>query len=95
MPYSAWGAELSRSYEGRSRVTLVREGFTFVGTLAALLLQYAYSGGETGGTDQALSAFAMVMAVALRWPPWRRWRWRRSRMIARASGCRFAMGSGR
>ncbi len=65
VPYSAWGAELSRSYDGRSRVTLVREGFTFVGTLAALLLQYAYSGGETGGTDRALSAFAMVMAVAL------------------------------
>ncbi len=65
VPYAAWGAELSRSYEGRSRVTLVREGFTFVGTLAALLLQYAYSGGETNGTDRALSAFAMTMAVAL------------------------------
>ncbi len=65
VPYSAWGAELSRSYEGRSRVTLVREGFTFVGTLAALLLQYAFSGGESAGTDRALAAFAITMAVAL------------------------------
>ncbi len=37
VPYYAWGAELSPSYDGRNRVTLVREGFAFVGTLAALI----------------------------------------------------------
>ena len=65
VPYAAWGAELSRSYAGRNRVTLFREGFTFVGTLAALLLQYAFSGEGGGGVDSALRAFALTMLVAL------------------------------
>ncbi len=36
IPYAAWGAELSRSYAGRNRVTAFREAFTVVGTLLAL-----------------------------------------------------------
>jgi GPH family glycoside/pentoside/hexuronide:cation symporter len=35
IPYLAWGAALSGSYQGRVRVTSVREGFTLLGILAA------------------------------------------------------------
>ena len=35
IPYLAWGAALSDDYQGRARVTSVREGFTLLGILAA------------------------------------------------------------
>jgi Na+/melibiose symporter-like transporter len=35
IPYLAWGAALSGDYQGRARVTSVREGFTLLGILAA------------------------------------------------------------
>jgi glycoside/pentoside/hexuronide:cation symporter, GPH family len=35
IPYLAWGATLSGDYQGRARVTSVREGFTLLGILAA------------------------------------------------------------
>ena len=38
VPYAAWGAELSRSYEGRNRIVAWREGFTVTGTLIALCM---------------------------------------------------------
>jgi glycoside/pentoside/hexuronide:cation symporter, GPH family len=38
VPYSAWGAELSADYEGRSRVAAYRETAVFIGTLAALVV---------------------------------------------------------
>jgi glycoside/pentoside/hexuronide:cation symporter, GPH family len=67
VPFNAWGAELSPSYEGRNRVTVVREGFAFVGTLLALILQYVVSAGETTavGLERTLDAFALIMIVAL------------------------------
>jgi glycoside/pentoside/hexuronide:cation symporter, GPH family len=35
IPYMTWGAELSNSYKGRTRVTATREGFTLAGIIVA------------------------------------------------------------
>jgi glycoside/pentoside/hexuronide:cation symporter, GPH family len=37
IPYGAWGAELSRSYAGRNRVTAYREALTVAGALLAIV----------------------------------------------------------
>jgi glycoside/pentoside/hexuronide:cation symporter, GPH family len=60
VPFGAWGAELSASYAGRNRVSYVREGFAFVGTLAALVLQYVL-----GDIEATLEFFAKFIVVAL------------------------------
>jgi glycoside/pentoside/hexuronide:cation symporter, GPH family len=60
VPFAAWGAELSPSYNGRNRVSYVREGFAFVGTLAALILQFAI-----GEIEATLDFFARFIAIAL------------------------------
>ncbi len=67
VPFNAWGAELSPSYEGRNRVTVFREGFAFVGTLAALIIQYVVSDGQSTavGLERTLDIFALIMIVAL------------------------------
>jgi glycoside/pentoside/hexuronide:cation symporter, GPH family len=67
VPFNAWGAELSPSYEGRNRVTVVRESFAFVGTLAALIAQYVLSDGQSTavGLEKTLDFFALVMVFAL------------------------------
>jgi len=67
VPYNAWGAELSPSYAGRNRVTVFREGFAFVGTLAALILQFIVSAGQSTavGLELTLDAFALIMVTAL------------------------------
>jgi glycoside/pentoside/hexuronide:cation symporter, GPH family len=67
VPFNAWGAELSPSYDGRNRVTVFREGFAFVGTLAALIIQYVVSEGQSTavGLERTLDVFALIMVVAL------------------------------
>ncbi|MGL5136125.1 MAG: MFS transporter [Beijerinckiaceae bacterium] len=67
VPYNAWGAELSPSYEGRTRVVTTREAFAFIGTLAALILQFVFSDAESParGLERTLDAFALVMAIGL------------------------------
>jgi glycoside/pentoside/hexuronide:cation symporter, GPH family len=67
VPFNAWGAELSPSYEGRNRVTVFREGFAFVGTLAALIIQYIVSDGQSTavGLEKTLDIFALIMIFAL------------------------------
>jgi glycoside/pentoside/hexuronide:cation symporter, GPH family len=67
VPYYAWGAELSPSYDGRNRVTVVREGFAFLGTLSALILNYVISDGlePIAGAAATLEAFALIIAIAL------------------------------
>jgi Na+/melibiose symporter-like transporter len=64
VPYSAWGAELSRSYEGRTRVAAFRETGTVLGTLAALLIPAIVQirGGTTG---EGLAALAIAIAIFL------------------------------
>jgi Na+/melibiose symporter-like transporter len=64
VPYQAWGAELSRSYEGRTRVSAFRESMTVVGTLCALLLPASVQ--MAGGTSrEGLAALALFIAVVL------------------------------
>jgi glycoside/pentoside/hexuronide:cation symporter, GPH family len=67
VPFNAWGAELSPSYEGRNRVVVIREGFAFVGTLAALILNYLLSDGlePLPGAARTLEAFAQFLVIAL------------------------------
>jgi Na+/melibiose symporter-like transporter len=67
VPYNAWGAELSPSYDGRTRVVTTREAFAFVGTLAALIMQFVFSNAEspTLGLERTLDAFALIMAIGL------------------------------
>ncbi len=60
VPYYAWGAEMSPSYEGRNRITAVREGLAFVGTLAAIILQYIL-----GDAQRTLTFFGQFLAIAL------------------------------
>ena len=65
IPYGAWGAELSRSYAGRNRVTAFREAFTVVGTLIALAAPAVLPAFGVEGERAVLPAFAVVLAVLL------------------------------
>ncbi len=63
VPYQAWGAELSRSYEGRTRVAAFREAMTVTGTLLALVVP-AVVQQQTGDARTGLAAMAVILAVA-------------------------------
>ena len=61
LPYSAWGAELSPDYHGRSRIAASRELFVVLGTLLAAALPVAF--GEDRG--RALEALFWILLLAL------------------------------
>lgn len=64
LPYTAWGAELSGDYRGRTLVSAVREAATLIGTLVAIILPFALTMGkasEVGG----LAALAVFLVIAL------------------------------
>ncbi len=65
VPYAAWGAELSRTYEGRNRVVSWREALTVTGTLLALVMPALMP--AFGIADQAgiLRAIAILIVVLL------------------------------
>ncbi|NNL84204.1 MAG: MFS transporter [Myxococcales bacterium] len=66
LPYHAWGAELSPDYRERSRVTGWREGFGYVGLIAALAIPlYVAFGLEMPGPRNALFGIAVAVVVAL------------------------------
>ncbi len=65
VPYSAWGAELSRSYGGRTRVAAYREAFTVVGTLLALAAPALLPLVGATGERAALGAFAVAVAIGV------------------------------
>ncbi len=60
VPFTAWGAELSTTYEGRNRVSAWRETVTFLGTLVALSAQAIF-----GDTATTLAFFALFIAIGL------------------------------
>jgi Na+/melibiose symporter-like transporter len=64
VPYGAWGAELSRSYGGRTRVAAFRETGTVLGTLAALLIP-AIIQLRGGTTAEGLAVLAIAIAIFL------------------------------
>ena len=61
LPYSAWGAELTVDYHGRSRVSAAREDFVVVGTILAAGLPAAF-GGDRG---RALEMLFWILLVSL------------------------------
>jgi Na+/melibiose symporter-like transporter len=63
VPYQAWGSELSRSYEGRTRVAAFREAMTVTGTLLALVVP-ALVQQQTGDSRAGLAAMALFIAIA-------------------------------
>jgi Na+/melibiose symporter-like transporter len=60
LPYAAWGAELSRDYHERSRITSLREGFVIAGILLAAGLPVLL-GIEAGAPGAILAALAWSM----------------------------------
>jgi Na+/melibiose symporter-like transporter len=57
LPLNAWGAEMSDDYNERTRLVGWREGFTLIGTIAAL--------GVTALHDEPLEAIAWLVFIAL------------------------------
>jgi len=64
LPYTAWGAELSTDYRGRSVVSAFREGATLIGTVVAVVLPFAVGLDDTGGFH-GLAAVAVLTIVLL------------------------------
>lgn len=62
--YAAWGAELSGSYHGRSRVASFREGFVLAGTMAAAATP-AVVAALGGKPSAALLVIALFVAIGL------------------------------
>jgi GPH family glycoside/pentoside/hexuronide:cation symporter len=66
IPYRAWGAELSKDYRERSRVTGWREGFGYIGLIAALVIPlFMFFGLELSGPRNALYGIAVAVAFSL------------------------------
>ena len=64
LPYTAWGAELSTDYRGRSVVSAFREGATLVGTLVAVVLPFAVGLDNIDGLH-GLAAVAVLTILLL------------------------------
>lgn len=65
VPYNAWGAELSTTYAGRSRIAAWRETAALIGTLAALSLQGIVPAVTGGGQREVLTAYAVLVGIGL------------------------------
>ena len=66
LPYRAWGAELSKDYRERSRVTGWREAFGYVGLIVSLSIPlYMAFGLDLPGPRNALYGIAVAVLVAL------------------------------
>jgi Na+/melibiose symporter-like transporter len=64
LPFTAWGAELLTSYEGRSRVAGWREGLTLVGTLVAISVPFSL-GWADAGAFHGFALLAVIIVVTL------------------------------
>ncbi len=65
LPYRAWGAELSKSYDGRSRITGWREAMGALGQVVVLLGLVSLSAWDLTGSAAQLRAVAISVAVLL------------------------------
>jgi len=63
--HGAWGAELSRSYAGRTRVAAYREGLTVAGTFIALATPALLPQFGLPGQRDVLNAFAVTVGIGL------------------------------
>ncbi len=64
LPYTAWGAELDTTYEGRASITAIREGLILVGTLCAIAVPFAL-GWADPTVFHGLALLAVGIAVTL------------------------------
>lgn len=62
VPYWAWSAQLSSSYEGRNRVATFRESMGLIGTLMALVL-IALASSQGGQSDALFAASLLLLAL--------------------------------
>ncbi len=63
IPYTAWGAELTDDYHGRTTVSATREAFVILGTLGAIVLPSV--AGVAGDPAATLDVMATALWVAL------------------------------
>ncbi|MEP1207497.1 MAG: MFS transporter [Rhizobiaceae bacterium] len=64
LPYTAWGAELQTSYEGRSRIAGWREGFALIGTLVAISVPFALGWSDPAGFH-GFALLAVIIVLSL------------------------------
>ena len=65
IPYMSWGAELSRTYQGRTRIGAFREGGLMVGVLLATSLPLIYFAGSNPTLRDILKVFAISVMILL------------------------------
>ncbi|MDN2565985.1 MFS transporter [Aquibium sp. A9E412] len=65
LPFAAWGAELAGDYRERARVAAWREGFTLVGSLAAIAIPFSVGLQRAEGAGDGLGLLGLVVALAL------------------------------
>ena len=65
IPYRAWGAELSKSYTGRTRVAAWREGFGVASSLLALAMILAFQVAGDGDTRTVLFWMGALAVTAM------------------------------
>lgn len=63
LPYMAWGAELARDYQERTRVTLWREGAIILGTVIAVVLPVAMNVGNNPRASLELLATYLLWTL--------------------------------
>jgi len=64
VPYTAWGAELSRDYDGRTRVTSWRTIAATIGSFIALSIPFALQRAGFDGNRPVLMGMAMAYVVS-------------------------------
>ena len=64
IPLTAWGAELSSGYRGRSRLAAWREGFVLAGTLVAIAIPFTVGFSQAEGVH-GLALLAIGIALTL------------------------------
>lgn len=64
LPFTAWGAELQTSYEGRSRLAGWREGFALLGTLVAISVPFSLGWSDPAGFH-GFALLALIIVASL------------------------------
>lgn len=64
LPFTAWGAELETTYQGRSRIAGWREGFTLVGTLVAISVPFSL-GWSRPDQFHGFALLAVIIVISL------------------------------
>jgi GPH family glycoside/pentoside/hexuronide:cation symporter len=65
LTFSAWGAELSTHYHGRSRISAFREGMIVLGTLLATSAPFIAETFDWNAQDEGMGLLALIIAVLL------------------------------